>query len=361
MSTPTTPPSPTTATAPAPATASTSTVPHPALDRAHGALLGLALGDALGMPTQSLSREAIRERYGRITGFVDAAPDQPIAPGMPAGSVTDDTEQAVLVAELLLVGEGSVDPDDFAAALVDWEQTMILRGSRDLLGPSTKAAITALQNGASTAEAGRYGTTNGAAMRVTPVGIATPPGALLLPAVVESSQVTHATGLGISGAAAIAAGVSAGIDGADVGAALDAAVAAARAGAREGSWVAGASVAERYLALLPLARVLDDDAFADFLYDVVGTSVQSQESVVSALLLVDRYRHTPVEGLCVAASLGGDTDTVAAVAGALLGACHGARAFPDAEVATLERVNHLSLRTLAERLLALRERTRSRT
>lgn len=355
MSTPTTP------AAPASGTTSTSTAPHPALDRAHGALLGLALGDALGMPTQSLSREAVRERYGRITGFVDAAPDQPIAPGMPAGSVTDDTEQAVLVAELLLVGEGSIDPDDFAAALVDWEQTMILRGSRDLLGPSTKAAITALQNGASTAEAGRYGTTNGAAMRVTPVGIATPPGALLLPAVVESSQVTHATGLGISGAAAIAAGVSAGVDGADVGAALDAAVAAARAGAREGSWVAGASVAERYLALLPLARALDDDAFADFLYDVVGTSVQSQESVVSALLLVDRYRHTPVEGLCVAASLGGDTDTVAAVAGALLGACHGALAFPDAEVATLERVNHLSLRTLAERLLALRERTRSRT
>jgi ADP-ribosylglycohydrolase len=332
-----------------------------ALDRAHGALLGLALGDALGMPTQSLPREAVRERYGRITGFVDGAPDQPIAPGMPAGSVTDDTEQAVLVAELLLVGEGSIDPDDFAAALVDWEQTMILRGSRDLLGPSTKAAITALQHGASTAEAGRNGTTNGAAMRVAPVGIATPPGDLLLPAVVQASQVTHATGLGISAAAAIAAGVSAGVDGADVGEALDAAVEAARAGARQGAWVAGASVAERYLALLPLARALDDEAFADFLYDVVGTSVQSQESVVSALLLVDRYQRSPTAALCVAASLGGDTDTIGAVAGALLGACHGTQAFSADAVATLERVNGLHLRTLAERLVALRERTRART
>lgn len=324
------------------------------LDRAHGALLGLALGDALGMPTQSLSREAVAARYGRITGFVDAAPDQPIAPSMPAGSVTDDTEQAVLVAELLIAGHGTIDPDDFAAALVAWEQTMIARGSRDLLGPSTKAAITALQTGATTAEAGRYGTTNGAAMRIAPVGIATPPGPRLLRAVVQASQVTHSTGLGISGAAAVAAGVSAGIDGADVPAALDAAVEAARVGEHEGSWVAGASIASRYLALRPFARALTDDALADYLYDVVGTSVQSQESVVSALLLVDRYRDAPFEGLCVAASLGGDTDTIAAVAGAVLGACHGASAFPAQESATVETLNHLELERLAERLLALR-------
>lgn len=339
----------------------TATPAHPTttLDRAHGALLGLALGDALGMPTQSLSREAVTARYGRIAGFVDAAPDQPIAPGMPAGSVTDDTEQAVLVAELLLAGDGTIDPDDFAAALVSWEQTMIERGSRDLLGPSTKAAITALQAGASTTEAGRYGTTNGAAMRIAPVGIATPPGPHLLPAVVQASQVTHSTGLGISGAAAVAAGVSAGIDGADVPTALSAAVEAARAGEREGSWVAGASITSRYLALRPFARALTDDALGDYLYDVVGTSVQSQESVVSALLLVDRYRDAPFEGLCVAASLGGDTDTIAAVAGAVLGACHGASAFPAQERTTVETLNHLELERLADRLLALRRRPRT--
>ena len=44
-----------------------------ALDRAHGALLGLAIGDALGMPTQMLSRSRVRELWGRIEGF-EAAP-----------------------------------------------------------------------------------------------------------------------------------------------------------------------------------------------------------------------------------------------------------------------------------------------
>src|SRR5699024_3517961 len=116
--------------------------------------------------------------------------------GMPAGSVTDDTEQALIVAQLLLDGDGSVEPRSFAHALISWEEDMVARGSRDLLGPSTKAAISALQSGASPEEAGRNGTTNGAAMRVAPVGIAHPPGAGLIDAVVSASQVTHHTGLG---------------------------------------------------------------------------------------------------------------------------------------------------------------------
>ena len=326
-----------------------------ATDRAYGALLGLAIGDALGMPTQSMPREAIRQRYGALTGFVDAAQDQPIAPGMSAGSVTDDTEQAVLVGELLLSGGGHVEAGPFAAALLDWEQSMIERGSRDLLGPSTKAALSALQSGQSIEEAGRYGTTNGAAMRIGPVGIMYRPGPLLMAAVVEACQVTHNTGLGISAAAAVAAGVSAGIDGAEVPEALEAAIDAALAGQGLGHWVAGASVAQRYLSLRPLARSLGNTQFSGFLYDVVGTSVQSQESVVSALLIIDRFQDAPFEGLCVAASLGGDTDTIAAIAGTVLGACCGSTVFPESVRDRLTSANpQLDLRPLSLQLLERR-------
>lgn len=326
-----------------------------ATDRAFAALLGLAVGDALGMPTQSMPREAIRRRYGYLTGFVTASSDQPIAPGMPAGSVTDDTEQAVLVAELLLAGGGSIEPGPFASTLLAWEKSMIERGSRDLLGPSTKASLNALQSGQSIQEAGRYGTTNGAAMRITPVGIVYRRGPELTSAVVEACQVTHNTGLGISAAAAVAAGVSAGIDGAEVPEALDAAIDAALASQALGHWVAGASVAKRYLSLHQYAGSLGNDQFADFLYDVVGTSVQSQESVVSALLIIDRYRDDPFEGLCVAASLGGDTDTIAAIAGAVLGACSGSEVFPASVQDQLFTANpELQLQQLSARLVGVR-------
>ena len=152
----------------------------PRFSRAYGALSGLALGDALGMPTQAMSPEQIRTVYGRITGLVDGDASQPYAPGMPAGSVTDDTEQALLVASLLVRGRGSssgrvaLDAGEFAHALLAWEDSMIERGSLDLLGPSTKAALELVRAGEDPLTVGGAGTTNGAAMRVTPIGIAIP-------------------------------------------------------------------------------------------------------------------------------------------------------------------------------------------
>jgi ADP-ribosylglycohydrolase len=71
--------------------------------RARGALYGLAIGDALGMPTQLLSRPEIVAHWGPLlAGFEPAPPGHPIAAGLPAGTVTDDTEQAVLHGRLLV-------------------------------------------------------------------------------------------------------------------------------------------------------------------------------------------------------------------------------------------------------------------
>ncbi|MET1005525.1 MAG: ADP-ribosylglycohydrolase family protein, partial [Propionibacteriaceae bacterium] len=179
----------------------------PRSDRAVAALYGLAIGDALGMPTQLMSSQQVATRLGRIEGFRAATPDHPLAAGLAAGSVTDDTEQALLLAELLLEGRGHVDPHRFAARLVAWEDDMRARGSLDLLGPSTKSAVAAIAAGASVAEAGRWGTTNGAAMRVTPVGLvmASDDLSALVDRVEETTVISHHTGVAIAGAAAVAA------------------------------------------------------------------------------------------------------------------------------------------------------------
>src|SRR5580658_4148184 len=125
------------------------------------------------MPTQMLSREQIRERWGGLlTGFEPAPPGHPIAAGLPAGAVTDDTGQAILLGRLLVKGHGTVDPRELAQALVSWERDMAERGSLDLLGPSTKRAVAAVLAGTPPEEAGASGATNGAAMRIAPVGIA---------------------------------------------------------------------------------------------------------------------------------------------------------------------------------------------
>jgi ADP-ribosylglycohydrolase len=334
-------------------------------------LYGLALGDALGMPTQSMSRAEIARRYGPIRTLRDAVADQPIAPGMPAGSITDDTEQAVLLARLLIRDGGRVIPEVFASALLDWEADMVRRGSSDLLGPSTKRALELLSNGAPPSEAGRTGTTNGAAMRITPVAIATAPQrGRLVEAVVAASEITHNTNLGIAAAAAVAAAVSAGIDGADLPTALDLAERAAADGGRRGHWCAGGEIAARIGWARRWARDLSGDlsggdhdgdrgeAVGEAVYTIIGTSVAAQESVVAAFALVEALGSSPVDALTTAAGLGGDTDTIAAIAGAILGAQHGLSGLPADLVAEVRRVNDLRLEPIVDGLLELRYRSK---
>jgi ADP-ribosylglycohydrolase len=283
--------------------------------RAAGALYGLAVGDALGMPTQSLPRARIVAEYGGlVAAFEPAPPDHPLAAGLPAGSVTDDTEQALLLARLLIEGGGRVDPAELARRLLAWERSMRERGSLDLLGPSTRRAIAELLAGADIDLAGRLGATNGAAMRIAPVGIATPGAdlALLVDRVVEASLVTHNTGVALAGAAAVAAAVSAGIDGATVAEATRSAVAAAKLAAGRGHWVAGADVAARIGWAAELAAGLVPDEAAAAVSTLVGTSLAAQESVPAAFAVLAASPDDPWLACRLAASVGGDCDTIAA-------------------------------------------------
>jgi ADP-ribosylglycohydrolase len=340
-----------------------TTAPDPRrLARAEGALWGLAIGDALGMPTQLLPRAEIRRRYGDVLdGFHPGPPDHPIAAGLAAGTVTDDTEQAVLVGRLLVEGGGRVSPARLAEALVAWERDVAARGSLDLLGPSTKRAVAAVAAGAPVDEAGLSGDTNGAAMRIAPVGIATAPAASaarwapLVERVVAVSKVTHNTGMALAGAAAVAAAVSASIDGTSVAATLSGALEAARLAATRGYWVAGAEVAARIewavglTATGPLA-----DAMA-VIGTLVGTSLATQESVPAAFAVLSAVPGDAWLAVRVAASLGGDTDTIAAMVGAMAGARHGVDAWPEAARRVIDR-QKLALASLAAGLLDLRDR-----
>ncbi|GAB2553518.1 ADP-ribosylglycohydrolase family protein [Kribbella endophytica] len=339
--------------------------------RAVGALYGLAIGDALGMPTQSLPRARIVELYGEVVDGLRPAPDdQPLAAGMPAGSITDDTEQAILLGRLVVEGNGLVDGHELARRLLAWEDDMRARGSLDLLGPSTKRALDALLAGGDITQTGRYGTTNGAAMRITPVGIATPPD-LLIDRVIAASAPTHNTGLALAAASAVAAAVSVGVDGATVREATTAAVAAAREAASHGFWVAGADVSRRIEWALEVlaapgdangsghgdqsgrAAVLEPGVAAGLLYELVGTSLAAQESVPAAFAVANGF-DDPWMVVRVAASVGGDTDTIAAIAGAVVGACHGVDGFPEDVRRTVSAVNGLELESLAGELLKVR-------
>ncbi|WEV66810.1 ADP-ribosylglycohydrolase family protein [Bifidobacterium sp. ESL0769] len=334
------------------------------LERARGALVGLAIGDALGMPTQSMSHDSIVKAYGGpIRDFRDAVDDQPIAPSMKAGSVTDDTDQAFILACRLIDDGGDLDVMAYAQDLLAWEQRMRAKGSLDLLGPSTKAALEKLSQGVSPELTGKYGTTNGGAMRAAPVGIAFAPGQDLCAAARQSCIVTHNTTQGIEATTLVAAVVSFGLEGGQLRDNMRKAISLVHGMGRLGNWSAKASVAARVEALIdyldsPSGRVVcrEDDDFAAFLRDIVGTSVEANESVPAAFAIAYRFAGRPFGALCFAASLGGDTDTMAAMAGAMLGAAYGPDTFGEERVRKVEKLNVLDVDGVASGLVALRNR-----
>ena len=337
----------------------------PRFSRAYGALAGLALGDALGMPTQALSPQEIRSVYGTITGLVDGDASQPYAPGMPAGSVTDDTEQALLVASLVLRGRASssgrvaLNAVEFAHALLAWEDSMIRRGSLDLLGPSTKAALERVRAGEDPLTVGGEGTTNGAAMRVTPIGIAvsTEDPEAFAEAVWSSCRVTHATRQGFQSAALVAATVSMGIDAArspslDLRSLLWKALTYVDSLPERGAWTPDPDVVAATRRAMQLAANPASSSL-ECLVEQVGTSVASAHAIPMAFALL--ARDPSPQALLDAANLGGDTDTIGAIAGAILGAALGVEVLPADSLSMIEEVSQLGLSSVAGDLLALRD------
>jgi ADP-ribosylglycohydrolase len=125
-----------------------------------GALIGGAIGDALGRPWEGMgpraSQEALRSlgRYRKWPGW---------KPG-PTGTVTDDTQMTIGVADSICA-LGRLDPEDLVRRFVEW--LPVGRGK----GAATVEAVTALHAGTAWFRAGARSAGNGAAMRVAPIGL----------------------------------------------------------------------------------------------------------------------------------------------------------------------------------------------
>ncbi|GLT11614.1 ADP-ribosylglycohydrolase family protein [Sulfitobacter porphyrae] len=317
------------------------------LERGQACLLGLAAGDALGMPGQTLSREEIAARYGRITAFVAPFDGHPVSHGLGAAQITDDTEQTLLLARRLIAEPEGFDEKGWAQDLLDWEAEIRAKGLADLLGPSSKTAIAALLEGTPPDRTGINGTTNGAAMRIAPVGLSVAPQTdRLVARVIQTCRVTHNTGEAIAAAAAVAMMISCGIAGQEFAQALPMALEAARAGQKAGHPKGTPDMAGRIEQAIDLAGQGEDALIRG-----IGTSVASSESVACAFGLLSLGR--PIwDTLTLAANIGDDTDTIGAITGSMSGAL--GQTLPDAAIARLRAANEADLDGLAAPLLALR-------
>ncbi len=322
------------------------------LGRIHGCLVGVAVGDALGMPMAGWTPEEVRRRYGKVTTLIAPAMDHPLHGTLPLGSITDDTQLTMAIVDMILV-DGVITRRGMADRIVKWVSDNSLLETR-ILGPSTKAAVRELMAGRDPSETGITGTTNGGAMKIAPIGIANVgrPQEKLVDDVEETCMPTHCTGVAIAASAAVAGAVAEALrQGSTIDSVLSVARHAARLGEERGAQLAYPSVDKRIALAAALVKELTPERAAEELYDVIGGDISSQDAIPTAFGLFVAGGGDPMKTITLTANMGGDTDTIGAMAGGIAGAYSGIGAFPKEIIEIVERVNCLGLAEKSRRLL----------
>ncbi len=300
-----------------------------------GCLYGQALGDAFAMPAHIHPDDTLRA-FGWLDSWQDAPQDHLVHAGLPAGRITDDSEQAFSLAQAFIAA-GGVTLEAAVSALLAWYERVDGDNS-PYVGPSTRRGINALKAGEDPRRTGTWGDTNGAPMRIAPVGLLHPgdiPGAVA--DTVTACMPTHYTQPAVSGAAAVAAAIAQAM----IADSLDKVIAAGLQGAQLGRehgrrWF-GCSVAFKIEQALAIATSLDDTRTRlRRLFDEVGATLNVPETVGAAFGILRMAEGDPKRTAILAANLSGDADTIGAIACAIAGAFAGMDAIPEADVAVLE-------------------------
>lgn len=321
-------------------------------ERAAGMLAGVAVGDALGMPAEFLTPATITEWYGGISDLRRADTRHPHS-RLPAGSITDDTDHTLLLAQLLL-DDGKVTPRAWADRLLAWGRTERVRSNR-FVGPSTLKSLEALEAGAALEDVPRGGTSCGAAMRLAALAIVFTDCDELEQQVVASCEVSHYTKSAISGAVSMAFALSEALEpDATVRSVAQAAMEGADRGLQHGDWSWCGPIGRRIEHVLAWAEELSEERAAANIFELIGVDLYADQLVPAALGLTALSGGHPNKGMLLAANLGGDADTLASMVGSLCGALAGVRAIEPKWLATVTEVNDLDLDGLAARLVELR-------
>lgn len=282
-------------------------------------LLGTAVGDALGVPfeTKLANYEPLIAWDGKT--FLGSEHHK-----LKPGQYSDDTQMSLMVAESLLENHG-FNPDDLAERYVEWMTSGRARG----YGKTTLFAIKNLIDGKHWSESGipgSYG--NGTAMRAAPFGVYFRNDLQSLVSITKmDSAITHASDEAEAGAIAIALASAYAVNG-DTGNLLD-----------------------ELWQILPDSKVKSVIYSLDSLIEspyitpeqalrVIGTKGDVRQTVPAVLycfLKFDNYH----DAVLAAIKAGGDTDTTAAIVGALFGAKLGVQGINTDLVKEVEESSHL--------------------
>jgi len=285
-------------------------------ERFVGCLIGCAIGDALGMPVEGWTRRSILDSFGEVRDFKEGR-------GLAPGSYTDDTQLTLVLVESIIRCK-DFDPSDFAQGISEWRNYAVGPGFTSM------CAATRLSIGFDWRESGLGSAGCGSAMRASPIGLLN----IFRPRKMrkdaeQSSLITHTDPRAIAGSVAMASATSL--------LAKDP-TCTGEEFLTEVRGMVGHISSTFYDSM---TRTMEFDGMdIQRALEQIGTSGYVVETVNASLFIVSQSESFE-EGVIHAVNAGGDTDSLGAMVGSLLGARFGVANIPRRWKTTVQDRNRI--------------------
>lgn len=314
-----------------------------------GVLAAGALGDAMGMPTECWSQEKIRRNFPKgITALIASDENDVFGRKLAAGAITDDTLNVLMILSMIKKNQGQIRVEDYLAELREWNDNSPV--SAFVSGPSTLKALEKIAQGVPIEATGVTGTTNGASMKIAPIGLISDYRELptLVKNVAEICLPTHNTKIAIAGASAVAAAISYTVRGGQsIEEIWQVAFDAINAAQAYGHDFPSASLIFRMnQARQILKQESTEEIILQRLYEEIGTGMETIETIPSAFVIIELAKGDPLKAAQLSASLGWDTDTIGAISAAICGGMN--PELPKEMIKQIEEVNKLDFEQLTD-------------
>ena len=307
------------------------------LEQFTGCLIGLAVGDALGYPAEFRSREQILRNIGPdgITDFLDIKDprfDRPfiLGPDLPPGTYTDDTQMSIALARGLLDATGHDLDEQMNAVATHFVAWSISPDNNRSPGGTCMTGCDNLRRGVPWRTAGVANSKGcGSAMRVAPIGLLYVDDLDAVERVARaSSLLTHGHPAALAGAAAAALMVALAARGA--GPELMYREIIRRCGGESPDF-------DSCFADLPgLVEKPPEEVLIERQRGGLGEAWVAEEAAVSALYCYWRHPDDYRAAVLAAVNTDGDSDSIAAITGSVLGARLGLSGIPAPWVRDVE-------------------------
>lgn len=318
------------------------------------ALEAFATGDALGMPTEFMTRNYIEKKFGLVDKLLDPSVSF-IHGNLFKGQITDDTEQ-----NLYLIDEYYKDKcvsiNGTVNGLIKWiDETGADKNG--YIGPSSLKALKEIEKGIDPAKAGKGGTTCGAPMRAFSPALCIKGGdySSLSNAIYNSTVPTHNTGIAMEAAMSIGFAVH---NAALIGS-YEEILKSSLEGARIGRTLSsndyvGPSTEKKISYILrEIENFSTSGEVMDFIYYVMGTGMESSDVVPAVIGIFAWAKDDVWQAIRMGASIGGDTDTIAAIAGGISALYARKHNIPRDVIDSVIKSNKLNLNSYAKKLSEL--------